>query len=293
MLWGRSAGRCEKCNLALSWDPHTKDDANLAEAAHIVGFSEDGPRPERDIPEETINDIDNLMLLCRLCHTPVVDAKEEQYTVERLREMKQRHEERIERVAAIGQDRASHLLLYGANVGDHDAIITYQAAASALVDGNSFPASRTPVTLGTVNSSFRDRTDEFWEIESKQLDAMVAQHVKPRLRAGDIEHLSIFALAPQPLLIKLGFLLCDVNYNASVYQLHREPPGWGWQANPAGFEYTIERPQDIKGEPALVLALSAAVADARITNKIGTDAAIWRVTIPAPDRDYLKSVRQL
>ena len=59
MLWGRAAGRCQKCNRTLSWDPHTKVDTNLAEAAHIIGFSDAGPRPERDISEDSINDISN------------------------------------------------------------------------------------------------------------------------------------------------------------------------------------------------------------------------------------------
>jgi hypothetical protein len=34
--------------------------------------------------------------------------------------------------------------------------------------------------------------------------------VKPRLQDGSIAHLSIFAIAPQPLLIQLGFLLSDI-----------------------------------------------------------------------------------
>lgn len=122
---------------------------------------------------------------------------------------------------------------------------------------------------------------------------MVNQQVKPRLRPGDIEHLSIFAVAPQPLLVLLGYLLCDVNYNASVYQLHREPPGWAWQDHPAGFAYDVHRPNGATGQPALVLALSAPVADERVTAKIGNDAAIWRVTIPQQNNDYLKSAQQL
>lgn len=292
MLWGRAAGRCEKCNLALSWDPQTKADANLAEAAHIIGFSADGPRPERDIAESAINDIDNLMLLCRLCHSPIVDTNEEEYTVERLRAMKRRHEERVERVTAIGQERGSHILLYGANVGNHNPHVSYQVAAPALTSDDRYPASRTPIALGTVNSGFRDRSGEFWTIESRQLQVMVDQHVKPRLRSGDVEHLSLFALAPQPLLVMLGYLLCDINYSARVYQLHREPPGWKWQNHADGFEYVIERPEAPNGDPALVLALSAPVPDSRVTAKLD-DASIWRVTIPEPDNDYLKSARQL
>jgi len=277
----------------LSWDRHTKDDANLAEAAHIIGFSEDGPRPERDIPEELLNDLPNLMLLCRLCHTPIVDAKEQEYTVDRLRRMKHAHEERVECVTAIGQERGSHILLYGANVGAQNPQISYQVTAPALLTDNRYPACRTPLILSMVNSTFRDRTADFWSIEAQQLQTMVNLQVKPRLRPGDIEHLSIFAFAPQPLLVLLGYLLCDVNYSARVYQLHREPPGWAWQDHPEDFSYNIERPKGVTGPPALVLGLSAPVADDRVTAKLGDDASIWRVTISRPDNDYLKSAQQL
>lgn len=293
MLWGRAAGRCQKCNIPLSWDPQTKTDANLAEAAHIIGFSKNGPRSERDIPEEFINDISNLMLLCRLCHSPIVDAKEEQYPVGYLREMKRAHEERIERVTAIGQERGSHILLYGANVGNHDPMVSYQTVAPALIPDDRYPASKTPVTLGMMNSSYRDRTGDFWRIESQHLTTMVKHHLYPRLRPGDIEHLSIFAIAPQPLLVLLGYLLCDINYSARVYQLHREPPGWIWQDHPEGFEYSIERSGGAVGLPALVLALSAPIGDDRVHAKIGNNAAIWRITVHKPNNDFLKSAQQL
>ena len=293
MLWGRAGGRCEKCNIPLSWDPHTKEDANLAEAAHIIGFAENGPRAEKDLPEELLNDVSNLMLLCRVCHVPVVDAKEDIYTVERLRAMKRAHEERVHLVTAIGQERSSHVLLYATNVGEHNPIVSYRATSPALIADNRYPASRTPLTLGMTNSSLRDRTDDFWHRESQHLRTMIELQVYPRLRPGDIEHLSIFAIAPQPLLVLLGYLLCDINYEARVYQLHREPSSWVWQDHTSQFDYVVEEPNAATGEPALVLALSAAVKDDRVFEQLGRDAAIWRITIPKPDNNFLKSPKQL
>lgn len=292
MLWGRAAGRCQLCNQPVSWNPQTKEDVNVAEAAHIIGFSEDGPRGEGELSAELAEDLTNLMLMCRVCHK-TIDANQDQYPVDLLRRMKCAHEERVERVTAIGQERGSHILLYGANVGDHNPQVSYQVTAPALLPDERYPASRTPLTLSMANSSFRDRTGDFWRIESQQLQAMIDQQVKPRLRSGDVEHLSIFAVAPQPLLVFLGYLLCDINYAARVYQLHREPPGWAWQDHSDGFTYSVERPDGATGQPALVLALSAPVADGRVTAAIGDDAAIWRVTIPRPNNDYLKSGQQL
>lgn len=292
MLWGRAAGRCQLCNQPVSWNPQTKEDVNVAEAAHIIGFSAEGPRGEDDLSAELAEDLNNLMLMCRVCHK-TIDANQDQYSVERLRRMKCVHEERVERVTAIGQERGSHILLYGANVGNHNPQVSYQMTSPALIPDNRYPASRTPIALSMVNSSFRDRTDMFWSIESQQLHTMVEQQVKPRLRPDDIGHLSIFAVAPQPLLVLLGYLLCDINYAARIYQLHREPPGWAWQDHPEGFTYNIDRPKGKTGQPVLVLALSAPINAERVTAKIGKDAAIWQVTIPQPNNDYLKSAQQL
>ena len=292
MLWGRAAGRCELCNLPVSWNPQTKEDVNIAEAAHIIGLSKDGPRGEDELSEELAENLTNLMLMCRVCHK-TIDTNESQYPVERLRGLKRAHEERVERVTAIGQELGSHILLYGANVGDHNPHLSYNKTAPALVPDNRYPACRTPITLSMVNSTFRDCTEDFWRIESQHLAAIVSQRVKPRLGQGDIEHLSVFAVAPQPLLVLLGYLLGDLNYAARVYQLHREPPGWIWQDHPDGFGYRISRPSKATGQPALVLAFSASVDDDRVFNKVGNDAAIWRIAVPNANNDFLKSAKQL
>ena len=104
------------------------------------------------------------------------------------------------------------------------------------------------------------------------------------MELADIQHLSIFALAPQPLLIELGVLISDI-CQADVYQLHREPANWKWQDDPDGFDYIVEEPEVIQ-KVALNLSLSAAIDNERIINVLGTDTSIWTVTIPKPDNDF-------
>jgi hypothetical protein len=293
MLWGGAAGRCEfaGCNRPLSFHPRTKETVNLAEAAHIIGFSEDGPRGERDLPEAILNDLTNLMLVCLMCHK-LIDDNPSVYTVERLREMKEEHECRIETVGGIVPDRQSHILLYGANVGQHSSPVCYHKAACAMPP-EWYPAHHAaPIVLGLGNSARYDSDREFWEFESGQLRRMVEARVRPGLADGSIPHLSVFAMAPQPLLMLLGSLLSDIP-SAEVYQLHREPPDWQWQEHPDGFDYVLERPTRTMAVPALVLALSATIADDRIAAVLGPDVAIWRVTVPSADNDFLKSREQL
>ena len=292
MLWGRAAGRCEfsGCNKPVSFHSETNETVNLADIAHVIGFSADGPRGEEDISKELAKDISNLMLLCKECHR-TIDTNKANYPVDRLRNMKASHERRIEIVTGIIESKRSHILLYGANVGNHASPLSYQKAANAMLP-DWYPAETTPIAIGMVNSSFRDHTREFWRIESMQLRNMVSQHVRPRLASGNIEHLSVFAFAPQPLATLLGFLLSDIPV-AEVYQLHREPADWKWQGHPAGFDYIVDEPASLSGPPALVLALSATITDDRVMSVLKDGATIWRVTVPEPHNDFLKSRQQL
>jgi len=161
MLWGRAAGRCEfsGCNRLLSFHSKTKEDVNLAEAAHIIGFSEDGPRGEEELSEKLGRDISNLMLLCKECHK-TIDANKTDYPVGLLRQMKEAHERRIEIASGVDAEKQSHILLYGANVGNHSSPLSYRKAAWAMMP-DWYPADTTAISLGLVNSSFQDRDNDF------------------------------------------------------------------------------------------------------------------------------------
>lgn len=292
MLWGRAAGRCEfaGCNQPVSCHRETKETVNIAEAAHIIGFSEDGPRGEDELSKEMARDISNLMLLCRNCHKPI-DTNRDQYPVALLRKMKLDHEERVALVTSIDPERKSTIVLYGANVGVHSSPLTYERAARAMFP-DWYPAERSPIQLGMVNSSFRDHSSNFWNTEAQQLRSMIDQRVRPRLASGDITHLSLFGFAPQPLLMLFGFLLSDIP-TAETYQLHREPPDWKWQECPDGLDFIVERPEGNVGDAALVLSLSATITDNRVHEVLGEGIHIWRISSPDPHNDFLKSRSQL
>jgi hypothetical protein len=75
---------------------------------------------------------------------------------------------------------------------------------------------------------------------------------------GNTDHYSVFAMAPQPLLIKFGVLLNDLN-NVKVYQKHREPSTWKWQTDSPDIEYILREPADKTKIPVLVFSLSATI----------------------------------
>ena len=286
-LWGKAGGRCQYdgCNAPLWLDTLTQAEFNVAYIAHIIADRPAGPRGHPTLSEELKSDISNLILLCDAHHRLIDMLDIDGHPVELLRAMKERHEQRIRLVTALGPDRQSHVVLYGANVGQHAAPLSLRKATQAMVP-DRYPAEAQAITLGMLNSALQDRNATYWTAESAQLSSLVSQQVKPRLAQGRVEHLSVFALAPQPLLMLLGYMLCDIPA-AEVYQLHREPPDWRWQEDPDGFDYTITAPERTEGPPALVFSLSATIKDERIEACL-PGASIWRFCSPAPNNDFLK-----
>lgn len=138
----------------------------------------------------------------------------------------------------------------------------------------------------------KDHESIFWKIEKENLGRQFQEKVKPLLASGTIKHLSIFGLAPQPLLMELGRLLSDIPA-AEVYQLHREPPDWIWLDHPTGFSFSINKPRNFHNVIALNLSLSATIDNSRITDILGSDISIWTMTIKNPSNDFMKSREQL
>jgi hypothetical protein len=286
-LWGKAAGRCEYegCNVPLWLDKLTQAEFNVAYIAHIIADRSTGPRGDPVLSEQLKSDLSNLMLMCDTHHRRIDHDDVAGHPVERLRAMKDSHEQRVELVGALGPEKRSHVILYGANIGQHNAPLSLAKAADAMLP-EWYPAEARPISLGMSNSVLRDAGELYWDVEAGQLKQLFEQQVKPRLAQGDIHQLSVFGLAPQPLLMLLGYLLCDIPA-ADVYQLHREPPNWRWQTDPDGFEYRVEEPATLDETPALVFSLSATIADERI-HMVLPGAAIWKVIVPDPNNDFLK-----
>ncbi|MEJ8776737.1 SAVED domain-containing protein [Pseudogracilibacillus sp. ICA-222130] len=292
-LWGKAAGRCqyEGCNEPLWKDSLTESEFNTAYVAHIIADSPNGPRGHKILSKKLAKDINNLMLMCDKHHRLIDKEDEDGHPVERLKEMKKNHELRIEMVTSVGVNRKSNVLLYGANIGEHSSPINFEKTTPAMLP-NRYPAENPAIELSLKNSLFRDDQDMYWVVERKNLKNQFIDKVKRRIELGDIRHLSVFALAPQPLLIELGVLISDI-IQADVYQLHREPADWKWQDGPESFEYIVKEPEQIHDKVALNLSLSATIDNGRIIKVMGDDTSIWTVTIPIPNNDYLKSENQL
>ena len=105
-LWGRSGNHCsfDGCTKELIIEvEETGKDVVISNEAHIVAHGDEGPRAAPAMPIEERDSYSNLMLLC-LEHHQMVDVDPDHWTVERLREMKARHEAEV-RARMSSQDK--------------------------------------------------------------------------------------------------------------------------------------------------------------------------------------------
>lgn len=289
-LWARAAGRCQYrgCGEDLVGDLISgRRDPLFGFIAHIVADSPDGPRGHPVRSPQLAKSLENLMLLCARHHKLVdVDGLAE-HPEEYLLAMKAEQESRIALLTGIDQDRASHVLRFAASIGSNEALVSTQAIFSAMPPDHH-PATGQTIDLEMIGHAYQDNDPEFWRAQQVNLQRNFAARVGGRVERQEIRHLSVFSLAPQPLLIELGRLLCDI-VPAVVHQRHREPATWEWQRDRPTTHYRRSQPaEDRSGCVALKLGVSATVTDDRIERVLGEDAAIWSLCAENPHNDIVR-----
>ena len=143
-----------------------------------------------------------------------------------------------------------------------------------------------------MKCSHDDSTPEFWTSEAAHLRRIFDRQIQSRIDEAETKHFSVFALASQPLLILLGSLFTD-KVDAAVYQPHREPKTWQWQAHPKGFRFKVVEPTTTERDPTLVISLSAKIHHDRVKTIVGDQHSIWDLTIDDCHNDFLQSEAQL
>ncbi len=153
------------------------------------------------------------------------------------------------------------------------------------------------IQLSLKNSQFSDDEESYWLIESQSLEKSFGSLVRPELQSGRCQHLSVFALAPQPLLIKFGSLLTDIP-DVKLFQRHREPQTWEWKPSASPLNLDVIPPSDESKTVALNISLSASISNDRIYNVLGREVSIWSLAVAVPNRDlictesHLKDLRE-
>lgn len=284
LLWVKAGGRCEfdGCNTYLFQHHVTLDEVKLAELAHIVAFSMGGPRGNESRPED-IHDISNLMLLCPSCHTLIDNQKTgERYTAETLKKFKQEHEERIRRLTEMKPDRKTFVLQLLGRIGDQPASIPradiFDAVAPRYVD-----------TKGCVIdlTTLADDSDAYYKVATERIAKSVANIYEPTMDNDRQRHISVFALAPMPLLFFLGRQLSN-KIPTDLYQRHRDSQTWAWKTDglPVTYEAVLIRSGSSAANVAIVLSLSAALDISALPEHIDDSYTIYEMKlatqVPSP-----------
>jgi hypothetical protein len=290
MLWLRAAGRCEfrGCNKRLWLDDLTKNPCNQANIAHIVSDSPDGPRGDIERSPKLAGDINNLMLLC-LGHHNLIDSKNRvsEFPEDFLVKMKIDHEKRVELLTGLKEEMEIHTVVYRSDIGSASPQVDAYSISQALLP-NYYPAGA-PIEMEW--SGVRDKDlAKYWQDEMQNLVCQYNERIKNPLEHWPNKRIALFALAPMPLLVKLGSLLSD-KVPVEVFQKHRDPDSWKW-FDGEETDYIINSPEDDSKEPALVFSLSYDITD-RVRKFYGAGSSIWEFRINSPNNDFLKSRKQL
>ena len=127
---------------------------------------------------------------------------------------------------------------------------------------------------------------------SDQLQLILAR----RAGIARINSLSVFAIAPIPLLIHLGYCLGTLE-NIDLYQKHYGSQDWTWMDVEDTQEfYTAVIPEgsDEDSNPiALVFSISGWMSIDQVKKAVDNDVRIYEIQANEPSRDFLRSRKRL
>ena len=264
-LWARTAGRCTICNRRLLGDQRTYlHSVLLAELAHNIGATDgdSSPRSKNNDRVEDTEAEENLLLLCHDCHK-IIDNPDhiDFFPPEKLREIKESFERRIEMVTESGGLTRTAALRVGSMIRNSFAMASQREVAETLLAVNYLglvETQRSGDFTCRINGSVGGRG--YWEAAQQSIEDAMAL-VRQAVESGDVEHISVFAIAPVPLLVYLGWHLGDKT-PTRLFQKHRDQfVGWSWsdQGQPVEFEVFAPDPDDSAEEIVLVCALTSEV----------------------------------
>ena len=239
ILFAKSGGRCqfEGCNKYLLRDDITSEELNDANIAHIVASSSNGPRGACN-SHELSDDINNLMLLCKT-HHKLVDDNPEEYTVERLTEMKLSQERKVKELLDAMQYSEALIVMLESSIKKEQTVkIDSKQAVHALRTTAHNPFDHYEIHIRfSSNSNYKDR--QYWREAENHLNREIDNLINGLLQENPKLTIAIFSIAPIPLIMKLGYKLGDKR-KILVFQKYREPDTWEWLSNSQTNSFSYE-----------------------------------------------------
>jgi len=296
-LWVKSAGRCEfkGCNVPVWYNGLTLGEGNFAQIAHIIGSSKDGPRGTEQ-SDQLQTDYSNLMLLCQRCHKEI-DDHPENYPIELLINWKQEHENRIEIQTDYPEDiHKSTILTCSVNIGDRSTPINFEAIRNAMFP--KYPTDIKGIKIEEREFERLGKSVEWQSFAEKKIKRKLQRCFEEGVDEVKIKHLSIFGIAPMPLLIFLGKCIGDT-VPCDIYQSHRNIENtnktWNWQElTDEDTMFIVNCEQEGNSDTILLkLAISDSLNEDKYSTLLNSDVSIYQISVKEPSPHFLKTKRQL
>jgi hypothetical protein len=293
LLCVRAGGRCEfdGCNKYLFRHHLTHAEENFSQMAHIVAFKPDGPRGKASPRPKDINEIDNLMLLCPECHH-LVDTRPLEYPCEVLRKYKTVHEERVFRLTGVDTDSKTTVVQLKSRIGEQTVAIPAPEIYRAI--SPRYAEDPQGIVIDLTNIDGQD--GGFYQAAVSTIKRRVAMLYEPGMEADKTKHISLFALAPIPLLVFLGSQLSN-KVAVEIYQRHRDTEDWVWKTNVETAEYHFLKRQSgtDSSSVALLLSLSGAILFPDLPAEIDKTFSVYEITLAkdTPRPSFLRTREDL
>lgn len=215
----------------------------------------------------------------------MIDANPEDYPDDFLIEQKKRHEKRVRNVTEISDIQSCRMVSFFSNIDNSEIFSSERLFKQALVSASLIPLEYPVISIDADSRTSYSPTKTCFEEKVADMERQVRSWFGSIIKPEDA--IAVFALAPQPLLIKLGTLIND-QQNVTVFQCHRIGHKWAWKGDKSSVEYITKCTRSSESNVvALVIDLSAEVVDQRITRVLGENCSIYHITIEEPNRYFV------
>ena len=273
-LWATSAARCSLCSAYLLDDQSFYRTVKTGQIAHIVGATSGAksPRGDSDLTGPERAEANNLLLLCGSCHLRMDDmVLRELYTVEFLTSRKNEHERRVREVTAFATLRKTTVLRMSADVRGAPSMPTARQISEALL-AESLTGFGSDTRTGNIEIDLPDKHTAKWAWDAGvgRIEHAI-QRLSSAFAADDSEVVSVFALAPIPLLAYLGSQLDD-KYEVRLFPRQRRDDAlaWSWPSIPTAtpqFTTTVHPSCDVADDVLDVVVNINVSAPVKHSNK--------------------------
>jgi hypothetical protein len=231
------------------------------------------------------------MLLCPQCHK-LIDDRPEQYSVATLEKYKRKHEERIRHVTGLGPDLRTTVVQLKTRVAGQSVAIPIAQVTEAVSPRYPTDARGYIIDLTDIN----DGDPGFMQTAMQKIRRETERLYEPGMDVAETRHISLFALAPIPLLIFLGRQLSN-KVPVDAYQRHRDTEDWVWKTGGEPVEYKFQKLRSGHNQKnvAMVLSLSGKIHLDSLPREIDDSYSVYEITLAdaEPNPTFLRLKQDL